>query len=119
MNNSATMERSVRRIETAITLVSASHFFLRQGQEVADVAAGGVFVATDDELTVGEQVVVELALHNYVLYFRGTVRFRTDSGAGVLFGDVSKPAKRVIEAFCERRRAPAIYDDHGELVSRH
>lgn len=114
-----TPERTVRRIETAITPMSASHFFLRAGEDVADVAAGGVFIATDCDLAVGDPVSVELVLHNYVLYFRGTVRFRKASGVGVLFRLVSEPARRVIETFCEKRRAPAIYDDQGGLVSRH
>jgi hypothetical protein len=102
------------RIEMAITQESASHFFL---QSVRDEEASGVFIATERPLGVGEQVGIELSLHAYVLYFRGTVRFRTPAGVGVTFGDISAPARRVIEAFCTRRRAPVVYDDAGGLVA--
>jgi hypothetical protein len=116
MNQSTQPDRTSPRIEMAITPESPSHFFTRSCR---DLGAGGVFIATHRELVIGERVGIELSLHSYVLFFRGTVRFRTDSGVGVSFDDISAPARRVIESFCERRRAPVIYDDEGALVTRH
>jgi hypothetical protein len=95
------------RIETAVTMESDSHFFLGSSDEVA---IGGVFIATGRDLAIGQRLRVELALHNYVLVFRGTVRWRADNGVGVTFDAMSGPARGVIESFCARRRAPKTYD---------
>jgi hypothetical protein len=116
MSDSTTADRTAPRIETAITPESASHFFLRAD---GNLGADGVFIATDRELAVGDRVGVELSLHSYVLFFRGTVRWRSAAGIGVSFDDISGAARRVIESFCERRRPPVHYEHDGAPVERH
>jgi Tfp pilus assembly protein PilZ len=87
---------------------SASHFFVdRHG----DITGGGIFVATTRELDVDQQILVEVALHSYVLLLRGRVRWRSGgdetspAGIGVTFEDLTVPARWVIESFCARRPA--------------
>jgi hypothetical protein len=115
MNSLAMADRSRVRLEVAVSPESATHFFRQPG---GDVVADGIFIVTDREVAIGERVGVELALHAYVLFFRGTVRFRTTQGVGVTFDDISAPARRVIAAFCERRRVPVVYGDDGAPFAR-
>jgi hypothetical protein len=103
---------AVPRLETAVTMESPSHFFVdRRGS----VGGGGIFVATTRELGIGQTVLVEVALHSYVLLLRGTVEWQsagdegTPAGMGIAFDELTVPARWVIERFCARR-APACYD---------
>ena len=115
MNSLASPERSRVRLEVAVTPQSASHFFR---QQASGIVADGIFIATRQAVAVGEQVGVELALHAYVVFFRGTVRFRNPVGIGVSFDDISAPARRVIASFCEKRRVPVFYDDKVTAIAR-
>jgi Tfp pilus assembly protein PilZ len=97
----------VPRVETAVTLDSDSNFYVGAGN---DVATGGVFVATSRDMAIGQSVLLEIALHSYVLLVRGTIRWRNDepedgapAGVGVGFDDLTSPARWVIERFCARR----------------
>lgn len=101
------------RIEAGVTMESDSHFFLASDGDVAS----GVFIATTRDFSVGQRIRVELALHGYVLVFRGTVRWRHSAGVGVGFDDMSGAAKRVIESFCARRRRPIPYDEEGRRLT--
>lgn len=97
------------RVATAVTLTSASHFFLEH-----DGTVHGIFVATPQDFTRGQEILVEVGLHSYVLLLRGRVLWRRDgddetpAGVGVAFGDLTVPARMVIESF-SARRPPARY----------
>jgi Tfp pilus assembly protein PilZ len=100
----------VPRVETAVTMRSESHFFVDRYGDVK-----GIFVATLRDFAVGEETLVEVALHSYVLLLRGKVLWRSAGdgglpcGIGVGFDDLTVPARWVIESFCARRPA-ARYD---------
>jgi len=100
----------VPRIATAVTMTSAAHFFVDRHATVR-----GVFVANELGFAVGQEILVEVGLHSYVLLLRGRVVFRSKAGdaagegLGVTFDDLTGPARWVIESFCARRPA-ARYD---------
>jgi Tfp pilus assembly protein PilZ len=97
------------RIATAVTMRSETHFFVDSYG-----SAQGIFVATEADFAVGQEILVEVALHSYVLLLRGQILWRSvanDAVAGIAVGfeDLTVPARWVIESFCARRPA-ACYE---------
>ena len=96
-----------------ITLASDSQFFAGLS---ADVARGGVFVATYVDIPIGRRVRVELEVLEDHLVIEGTVRWRRQAneasapGVGISFERLDEKTRSVIEGFC-CCRAPLYADE--------
>jgi len=105
------------RIETEIDLHSASNFFTGFSENISE---GGVFVATDRQISLGTEVDLAFRLPNGLeVRGRGVVRWLRDelvdelpSGVGVQFLNLGGPAADAIESFL-RARDPIFFEGEG------
>ena len=102
-----------------VTMESDSHFFTGLS---GDLSRGGVFIATYQRLSVGDDVYLHFVLPSGEVRVRGRVRWSREAsgdrgpGFGVSFEDIPDEAKKAIEAFCDER--PPLFYEVGDRPSR-
>ena len=102
------------RLSTAVTVESGG---LRYAGKSCDLSRGGIFVATDHMVAVGEDVRLTIELPNGSLSVEGTVRGQRDieaqddgiPGLGIAFTRLQPSDLRILGAVCDERE-PYFYD---------
>lgn len=96
-------------------IVAAEGQFFTAGS--ADIAEGGIFVATYRVLPVGERVMLEFTLPSGQVLARGAVRWLRKGGEGLSpgigigFEDLSELDRSIIASFCGGRPRFYTYDE--------